>query len=141
MGHLVLTILSVFLGTNASYATNFRLSDFVDIDSGVVVKLTPQLIDIYPRAKFRLSGFTTQDGEWKFVRVEDPAACEGQYCLTVVKFSEAEWSLSILAETQVEVSINHTDGTWCNLKTPNDIAVSVRYHPETRNIAVISSKK
>jgi hypothetical protein len=88
-------------------ATSFKLSDFFEMDRSQVQSLLPNLLGAYPTARFLRSGFTSPSGTWTFVRVETSAACEGQFCLTVIIHDKVEWKVLAKITKDVGVALNY----------------------------------
>jgi hypothetical protein len=112
--NLMLTAFLLFLPwqliAGAAHATNFKLSDFVEVDRQQVKLLAPQLITGYPDARFLTSGFTTLSGRWTLVRVESSSACDEAFCATVIVHEVAEWKILVKVSKDITVSTNNEHG-------------------------------
>jgi hypothetical protein len=126
------------LGFDSSSATNFRLGDFIQFERSSAETLLPQITTSYPTAKFFLSGFSTVSGDWKFVRIEDPQACEADVCPTVVVHSAVDWKVMVLATRDILVSLNFEGGeqVQCELKTKGERIMAIRYSNANKTIFV-----
>jgi hypothetical protein len=129
---------AIWAGGGSSDATNFRSDDFVELERSSVETLVPQLTKSFPQAKFLLSGFSSPKGDWKFIRVEDSRACEGDNCPTILVQSSTDWKVLVRASKEILVSIDSEgDGfVQCNLTMKGGATVSIRYLTSNKIIYV-----
>ena len=136
----VLSVMVVMacIGWQSALATNFQ-SEFSEIDAKIVPRPFRNFVDAYPNARYFISGFEAFNGEWKYLRVESAAACDAQYCPTMIVHDRSDWKVALKASTKVEVVAYFSDGEFVQLtfETENATKTILQYRAGEKTLRVL----
>ncbi len=106
---LAVLIITLALGS-ACRASEFLLSDFVEMNKEKMEATLPSFAAAFPDARFHVGGFSASSGEWQFIRAESISSCSGDICPTLLVHRAVDWKVLVYAKKQIRVSINYEHG-------------------------------
>lgn len=136
-------VLAVLLFVSGAHATNFNINEYAEVNQSEARTILPSLVDAYPNARFLVAGFSSETGDWKFIRVEDSSACQDAACPVVIVHSKSDWKIMVIARKEIRVSITGVNRTYvqANLIGRDGAEFVARYVDDNKIIYISTDSK